>query len=106
VEPKGFQVQVVLRSQLEARELLHKVVGARLTVAAKIIGPFTSVLWDDGIKEELDKWLIVAMVTRGRVHDLTRRIQELYPDSAAEIIVLPVVGGSDQYLDWVMTRTW
>jgi len=46
------------------------------------------------------------MVTNGRVYDLTRRIRELHPDEAAEIVALPVVAGNHQYFDWLLTRSW
>jgi periplasmic divalent cation tolerance protein len=106
MEPKCFQVYVVTDSGEEARKLLRTVVGERLTVSAKVLGPVTSLVWDNGIQECADKWIATAVATRGRLHDLTRRIQELHPDKNAEILALPVVAGNRQYLDWVMARSW
>ncbi len=89
MEPKCFQIQVVVDSNAEARELLRTVVEERLTVSARIVGPITSVVGDGVVQESADKWIIMAMVTRGRVSDLTGRIRELHPDDAAEIVALP-----------------
>jgi hypothetical protein len=57
MDAKCFQVQVVASSNTEALMILRTVVGERLTVSAKIVGPVISVSWDESVRESSDKWL-------------------------------------------------
>jgi periplasmic divalent cation tolerance protein len=106
MEPKCYQVQALVDSEEQARNLLTIVTHERLTVSARMLGPITSVIWDETVQESADKWIIMAMATRGRVADLTRRMKELHPNDIAEIIAVPVTGGNSQYIDWLMARSW
>jgi hypothetical protein len=55
MEAKCFQVQVVASSNTEALMILRTVVGERLTVSAKIVGPVIPVSWDESVRESSDK---------------------------------------------------
>ena len=106
MEVKCFQVQVTINSEAKVRDLLKAVMNERLTVSAKIIGPVISASWDGAMLENADSWIIFAMVTKGRVNDLIRRIREIHADDSAEIVALPVVSGNGQFFSWMMDRSW
>jgi uncharacterized protein involved in tolerance to divalent cations len=93
-----YQVRVVLNDLEEARALLRRLVEERVTVSGTISGPAVSVVWNNSVDEIAARWVVTALSTAGRVHDLVKRIAEEYQDPV-ELIVLPVSFGDKRYLD-------
>lgn len=94
-----FQVQVVVHDDEDARALLRRLVAERVTASGTIVGPVVSVDWDQGVRETADRWLVLALSTEGRVHDLVSRIREEQGEDEVELVVLPVSFGDGRYLD-------
>jgi uncharacterized protein involved in tolerance to divalent cations len=98
-----YQVQVVLSDLEDARTLLRRLVDERITVSGTVSGPVTSIVWNGYVDETVGKWLVTALSTEGRVHDLVKRICEEY-QNPLELIVLPVSFGDRRYLDSLITK--
>jgi uncharacterized protein involved in tolerance to divalent cations len=98
-----YQVQVVLNDLEDARTLLRRLVDERITVSGTVSGPVTSIVWNGYVDETVGKWLVTALSTEGRVHDLVKRICEEY-QNPLELIVLPVSFGDRRYLDSLITK--
>lgn len=99
-----FQVQLTLDDLEDARALLRKLVDERVTVSGTIVGPVVSIEWNYGVQETAGRWLVLALSTQGRVHDLVKRIFEERGQDSVELIVLPVSFGDSRYLDGLMAR--
>lgn len=93
-----YQVQAVFNDFEDARALLRRLVRERITVSGIISGPVMTITWNNYVEETGDRWLVSALSTSGRVHDLVKRIAEEYRDPV-ELIVLPVSFGDRRYLD-------
>jgi uncharacterized protein involved in tolerance to divalent cations len=93
-----YQVQAVFNDLEDARTLLRRLVEERVTASGTISGPVVSVVWNNSVDEIAGRWLVSALSTSGRVHDLVKRIAEEYQDPV-ELIVLPVSFGDRRYLD-------
>ena len=85
------------------RTLLRRLVEERITVSGTISGPVVSIAWSNRVEETADRWLVSALSTSGRVHDLVKRILEEYQDPV-ELIVLPVPFGDRRYLDSLVDK--
>jgi len=99
-----FQAQVTLDDFEDARALLRKLVEERITVSGTIVGPVVSIEWNRGVRENADRWLVLALSSNGRIHDLTNRILQEFGQDSVELIVLPVPFGDRRYLDGLLTR--
>jgi uncharacterized protein involved in tolerance to divalent cations len=101
-----FQVQVGVDDREDARKLLRRLVEERLTVSGTIVGPVVSVEWNGGlgVREIAGRWLVLALISAGRVHDLVKRIIELHDQHEVELVVLPVPFGDGRYFDGLLTR--
>jgi hypothetical protein len=98
-----YQVQALLGDRESARSLLRGLVAERMTVSGTVSGPVTSVAWNSGVDEVAGRWLVTALSTGGRMHDLVKRIRAEF-DGPVELIVLPVASGDSRYLDSLVTR--
>ena len=65
----------------------------------------TSVYWWQGnLTRDAERQLVIK-TTADRVAAVKARLTELHSYELPEIIVIPVVDGSDAYLDWIRTAT-
>lgn len=99
-----FQVQVVVDDLEDARELLRGLVEERLTASGTIVGPVVSVDWTHEVRETTGRWLVLALSSSGRVHDLVKRIVDERDEHEVELVVLPVSFGDGRYLDGLMAK--
>ena len=85
----------------EAKRIAHILVEARLAACVQIIGPITSIYRWEGAVEEAAEYLCVVKTRADRYHQLEAAIREHHSYDVPEIIAVPVVEGSEPYLDWL-----
>lgn len=92
-------------SRDEAETIARAMVEERLAACANIVPSVTSIFrWEGRIEMEAE--VLIIMKTRRRQLDrLVERVKDLHSYEVPEIIALPVVGGSDAYLEWVRLET-
>lgn len=96
-----IQVTTTTASHDEAVRLATAVVGQRLAACAQIWGPLTSTYWWHGKVETATEWICCFKTTGGRYQELDAKIRELHSYDTPEILAVPVVSGSKEYLRWI-----
>lgn len=98
-------VYVTASGMKEAEHIALTVVQERLAACANIIGSIKSIYHWEG---KLEQGTEVAMLLKTQatvVDSLVERVRELHSYSCPAILVLPVQGGFDGFLDWVRAET-
>ena len=89
----------------DAAALAKTLVGERLAACVTTRPGIRSVYrWRDAIEEDEEQQLLIK-TTADRVESLGKKIRELHPYEVPEILVLPVIGGDEDYLEWVRACT-
>ena len=84
-----------------ARTLVEKRTAACVSIQAGIKSVFR---WKDNI-ECNEEQLVVIKTVSDHVVQLKDLILRLHPYSEPEVLVMPVIGGSVSYLDWIKQST-
>lgn len=85
----------------EATRLGRVLVEERLAACANLIPGLRSIYrWQDTIHDDAEVLLIIK-TTRALLDRLTRRVTELHSYETPEVLALPVVAGSQPYLEWL-----
>jgi periplasmic divalent cation tolerance protein len=106
VQPPDFAREVVIALSTcpddpTARSIAAALVQERLaTCVNRVPGVASTYFWDGRLQDESEILLIIK-TSAARVADLQRRLKELHPYELPELIVLPVIGGNEGYLQWV-----
>jgi periplasmic divalent cation tolerance protein len=80
-------------------------VEERLAACVNVLPPMQSIYrWQGQIEQAAEHQLVIKTSVE-RVDALKRRLAELHPYDVPEIVVLPIAGGADAYLDWVAAST-
>ena len=98
-------VLTTIASTADGHELASILVTERLAACVNVLPEMESVYrWKGAVDTERERQLIIK-TTVGRLEGLQERLHEIHPYEVPEFIVIPVVGGSDQYLSWLRQST-
>lgn len=94
-------IYVTAGSTSEASRLARALVEERLAACVNQIGPIQSVYrWEGKLEESVEQLLIIK--TRKELFPaLEKRVRELHSYSVPEIVALPIIDGSPDYLRWL-----
>jgi periplasmic divalent cation tolerance protein len=84
-----------------ARRIAETLVTERLATCVNRIGGVRSTYFWDGRLQDEGEILLMIKTCRSTLADLERRVKEIHPYELPELIVLPIVGGNEAYLQWV-----
>ena len=94
-------LMITCPSREEAERVARALVEARLAACVNILPNVRSIYWWEGKVEEGDEVLLLVKTRLDLVGELARRVRSLHSYEVPEIIALPIVAGSDDYLRWV-----
>ncbi|MEV0490838.1 divalent-cation tolerance protein CutA [Streptomyces atratus] len=103
--PAWLTVLTTTDSEEKAHALAQGAVEARLAACAQISAPVTSVYrWQNAI-ETTEEWQVLFKTPAERYDDLEEHLRAAHDYDIPEIIAVPVVRGSDRYLNWLTSQT-
>jgi len=98
-------VLTTVDSPENARELASTLVNERLAACVSIFPRIDSIYrWNDQIQQEQESQLIIKTAA-DRVEALVAGLRKIHPYEVPEILVLPILGGLEEYLSWVVQET-
>ena len=100
-----IQVVTTTARREEAQRIARELVEARLAACVQIVGPIASTYrWQGKVEndEEWQCWVKTRSELYAQVEEAIRRI---HPYEVPEIIAVPVVAGSANYLAWLDAQT-
>ena len=101
MENDCVMVWTTIGSSTDGQQLASILVGERLAACVNVLSEMESVYrWKGEIENDRERQVIMK-TTRARVPLLQARLHELHDYDVPEFIVVPIVGGSDAYLQWI-----
>jgi periplasmic divalent cation tolerance protein len=94
-------VMVTTASKQEAEKIAQRLLDERLIACANIIGPVSSLFHWSGKTEHAEEYLIFMKSRKDLFEKLEKAVKALHSYEVPEILVIPIVGGSKAYLDWL-----
>lgn len=84
-----------------ARKLARAALTARLIACANLVPKLESHYWWQGKIEHGSEILLILKTTGVRVAALEKLILAKHPYDTPEFVILPLIGGTKRYLDWL-----
>ncbi len=89
----------------DGRGMASILVTERLAACVNVLPEMESFYrWKGQVETDHERQLIMK-TTAGRISALRARLHELHDYEVPEFIVMPIVGGSDAYLNWIREST-
>jgi periplasmic divalent cation tolerance protein len=89
----------------EAARLARALVEQRLAACVNILPGMRSVYRWKGAVEDAGEWLMLIKSRRDLFDRLRQAIEKEHSYEVPEIIALPIVAGSENYLQWLAAET-
>lgn len=90
--------------QEESESIAKRLLQEQLVACVNLVPVRSIYTWEGAVCNEPE----VLMIIKTQAHvidDLVRMIKAIHPYDMPEVIVLPVTGGSEEYLEWVLQET-
>ena len=98
-------VFTTITSTTDGRELASILVTERLAACVNVLGEMESIYrWEGTVETDRERQLIIK-TTAQRVAALKIRLHEIHTSEVPEFLVLPVISGSERYLNWLRDST-
>jgi periplasmic divalent cation tolerance protein len=85
----------------EAGRIARRLLEERLAACVNTIGGVDSRFWWQGKLDESREIALIAKTKAGLLPDIIESVKEVHSYEVPEIIALPIVGGSREYLAWI-----
>lgn len=91
-----------LPGDFDATSLAQQLVGTGLAACVTIVPGVRSVYTWQGLPQVDHEQQLLIKTTSDRIDGLWEMLRGKHPLDMPEFLVVPVVGGSDEYLNWVV----
>lgn len=89
----------------EALRIARRLVEGRLAACVNIVRNIRSIYaWQGSVEDEAEV-LLIAKSTKALFGELSQTVKELHSYDVPEVIALPIVDGSEAYLQWLQSST-
>ena len=100
-EATFIQVITTTAQREDAEKIAEVLVEKRLAACVQIIGPIRSIYrWKGNIEREKE-WQCLIKTRRDLFDEVEQAIRAIHPYETPEIIALPIIKGSTDYLAWL-----
>jgi periplasmic divalent cation tolerance protein len=101
MEKSPIVVLVTTSNKEEAEKIARSLLDKRFISCANIIGPVCSLFWWQGKIDEAQEHLILMKTRKDLFSRVSERVKALHSYKVPEIIAIPMVEGSKDYLEWL-----
>lgn len=95
-------VLMTFSSSEEASRIATALVEERLVACVNLIPAVRSFFVWDHVLQDVQEVLGVAKTTRSQLGAVVSRVKSLHSYSVPEVIGVPILGGAEDYLKWVL----
>lgn len=92
---------VTAGSESESETLAKALVESRLAACVNILSSVRSIYRWEGLVADEREWLLIIKTQASQFFEVEAKVKALHSYQTPEVIALPIVDGSEPYLQWV-----
>jgi len=97
----AIQIVTTTEKREDAEKIAGMLIDRRLAACVQVVGPvFSTYRWEANV-ESSQEWQCQIKTSAERYHDVEAVIRDHHPYKVPEIIAMPIVQGSQDYLAWL-----
>jgi periplasmic divalent cation tolerance protein len=101
-DPHAVSIYVTCSDAPAAGRIAELLVEERLAACVNMLPGATSVYRWEGRVERSTETVLFIKTRRALAEQVCARVKQLHPDDVACALVLPILGGNPDYLDWLV----
>ena len=96
-----IQVMTTTETKEQAQKIAQHLVTEKLAACVQILGPINSIYRWKGKVENAQEWLCLIKTQDDLYNKVEAAIKSQHPYETPEIIAVPIIKGSKEYLSWL-----
>lgn len=101
MKKKFIQIFTTTDKKDLAEKIADKLVQEKFSQCVQILGPIKSIYRWKGKIEKAEEWLCIIKCAEKNYKKIEKTIKELHTYEVPEIIAVPIIRGSKDYLRWL-----
>ncbi len=89
----------------EGEKIADAILNERLAACVNVIPQVKSKFWWTGRMHAADEALLLAKTKKSLLRELIRKVKSVHQYENPEIIAIPIIGGSKEYMNWIEEET-
>jgi periplasmic divalent cation tolerance protein len=94
-------ILVTASNKKEAQAIADGLIESRLAACVTIVNSIDSIFWWQGKVDRATEALLVIKTRKALIKKLIKKVKSLHSYDVPEIIALPIIDGSKEYLEWI-----
>ena len=104
-KPDYIVVFITANNTGEAQQIVRLLLEQRKAACVNIIPEVDSHFWWEGELDSAQEGLLVIKTKKSLLPEIISLVKRVHSNVVPEIIALPIVGGNQDYLDWLDKET-
>jgi periplasmic divalent cation tolerance protein len=96
-------VLVTAKDKAQARKIARRLLEAKLIACANIVEGVESLFWWQGKIDSATEALLILKTRRSLLKKIILEVKATHSYDTPEVIAMPIIGGSADYLKWIDT---
>ena len=105
VSPEFCIILITASSMDEGEKIADSLVENHLAACVNLVPSVKSVFFWEGKTDQQSEVLLIAKSRKALLDQIIDHVKKIHSYSVPEIIAIPVIGGSEDYLKWVEETT-
>jgi len=94
-------ILVTASSEGEARKIAEQLLTRKKAACVNIVPRIHSSFWWQGKLDSAQESLLIIKTKASLLHEIIDLVKEIHSYEVPEIIALPIIGGNEDYLNWI-----
>jgi len=103
--PSHIVVMITVPSREVGEQIGSALVERRLAACVNIVPGIASIFHWQGNVENDNELLLIAKTRGDLFNRLATSVKQIHPYDVPEVIAVPIIAGSNEYLAWIDTET-
>ena len=100
-EPAYIVLLTTTSNSEEAQKIAKVLLSQRKAACVNIVPGISSLFWWQDKLDSAQESLLIAKTKASLLNEIVALVREIHSYEVPEIIVLPIIGGNQDYLDWI-----
>ena len=100
-KPEYTVIFITCNDAEEAENIAELLLEQRQAACVNIVPNINSSFWWEGKIETAPESLLMVKTRSGKLPEIIQSVKTVHTSVVSEIIALPIIGGDQDYLDWI-----